>query len=294
VSDEDVDGERTKAAKPPAAAARKGRWRDERPGIWVGYGRLLKLFRERARLTQEQLADAIGYSTELVGAVERGRRPAKEQFTAGAERVLDAQGALAALQGEVDFAKLPPFFRDFGLIELDAVSRFSYDPLLVPGLLQTEAHARAVFEGHLPLLSEETVAEYLDARLNRQKLLTRTPLIDFSFVIGEAALRNPVGGGEVVREQYGQLLALGRLRNVSIQVMPTEYGVHPGLHGPMVLVETADQQRFGYFESQEIGRVVGEAQQVSTLGLRYGKLRSQALNEDESAVFIEQLAAGEG
>lgn len=291
--DEEKDEE--KAADPPAtsAATARGRSRDDRPAIWVGYGRLLKLFRERARFTQEQLADSIGYSTQLVGSVERGRRPAKLQFTTAAERALGAQGALEALQEQVDFAKLPPFFRDFGLIELDAVSRSSYDPLLVPGLLQTEAYARAVFEGHLPLLSEEALAEYLDARLNRQKLLTRTPLVDFSFVIGETALRNPVGGREVVREQYAQLLALGRLRNVSIQVMPTEYGFHPGLNGPMVLVETAEQHRFGYFESQGIGRVVGEPEQVSTLCLRYGKLRSQALNEGESAAFIEQLA-GEG
>ncbi len=75
----------------------------------------------------------MGYSCEQVASIEQGRRPAKAAFTDAAERVLNAGGALRALQEDVDLARLPLFFQDFAAIEAEAVSRFSYDPLLIPG-----------------------------------------------------------------------------------------------------------------------------------------------------------------
>lgn len=267
-----------------------GRNHDSRPGVWVAYGKLLKLARKKAGVTQEQLAEATGYSLEQTASIEQGRRPAKAAFTEAAERFLDAGGVLAAVQEEVDFAKLPAFFRDFALLELDAVSHYSYEPLLVPGLLQTAAYARALFEAYCPKMSEELVEQNVEARLGRQKLLTKTPGVEFSFVIGETALRNRIGGGDVMREQLRRLLDLRTTGNVVIQVMPNLSGYHTGLEGPFVLLETAEQhRRFGYIESQTLGFVISDATWVSTLGLRYGRLRSKALQIDESAAFIEQL-----
>lgn len=262
---------------------------EERPGIWTAYGKVLQRFRKRAGLTQEQLAERVGYSLEQTASVEQGRRPAKAAFTAAAERVLEAGGVLEDLQEEVDFAKLPAFFRDFVVIELEAVSRFDYDPLLIPGLLQTPDYARAMFQASIPALASETVEDQVDARVSRQKLLTKSPMVEFSFVIGEAALRNVLGSHQVMRAQCEHLLATGELRNVSIQVIPVAVGFHPGLNGPMVTVETGEHEHFAYFESQGIGHVVGAPAEVSMFALRYGKLRAQALNEKESAAFIRQL-----
>ncbi|MFE8947968.1 helix-turn-helix domain-containing protein [Streptomyces sp. NPDC007856] len=259
------------------------------PGVWAAYGVLLQHLRKRAGLSQQQLGDAIGYSLEQVASVEQGRRPAKAAFTAAADRVLEAGGVLLVLQDEVDRAKLPRFFRNFAVIEAEVVSRFSYDPLLVPGLLQTEAYARAVFAGHCPPLSEEIVDQHTEGRLSRQKLLTRVPLAELSFIISEEALRNPVGDGEVMREQWHRLLEVGALRNVEVQVMPAGPGFHSGLNGPFVMLETKEHRHLGYIESQEVGCVVQDPAEVSAFGLRYGKLRSQALNAVESARLIEQL-----
>ncbi|MGI5353151.1 helix-turn-helix domain-containing protein [Streptomyces sp. CA-250714] len=273
-----------------ADTAHQRKREDDRPGIWVGYGKLLRKFRLAAGYSQEALAPLLGYSAEQVASVEQGRRPAKAPFTEAAERVLDAGDVLSTLQEEVDFAKLPAFFRDFVLLEMEAVSRFDYDPLLIPGLLQTEGYARAVFEGHVPVLDEEAIEDSVDARLSRQKILTKNPPVDFSFLIGEAALRQELGGPETMREQCRHLLATGKLRNVAIQVVPTGGGFHTGLNGGFVLVETSEHQQYGYFESQGIGHVVSDAKHVSTFALRYGKLRSQALNIEDSAAFIRQLA----
>ncbi|MFE9825361.1 helix-turn-helix domain-containing protein [Streptomyces sp. NPDC005791] len=261
----------------------------ELPGVWVAYGTLLQHLRKRAGLNQQALGEAIGYSLEQVASVEQGRRAAKATFTVAAERALGADGVLDVLQTEVDRAKLPRFFRNFALIEAEVLSRFSYDPLLVPGLLQTEAYARAVFAGHCPPFSEEIVDQHTEARLGRQRLLTRDPLAELSFTVGEEALRNPVGGVEVMREQWQRLLDVGALRNVEVQVMPTGSGFHTGLDGPFVLVETSELRRLGYIEAQEIGCIVSDPADVSGFALRYGKLRSQALNAQESARLIERL-----
>ena len=261
----------------------------EVPGVWAAYGVVLQFLRKRAGLSQQQLAEAIGYSVEQVASVEQGRRPAKVAFTRAADRVLEAGGVLEALQDGVDRAKLPRFFRNFALIEAEVVSRFSYDPLLIPGLLQTEGYARAVFAGHCPPLSEEIIDQHTEARLSRQKLLTRVPLAELSFVISEEALRDPVGSQEVMREQWQRLLEVCAMRNVEVQVMPARRGFHPGKNGPFVVAETHEQNYLGYFESQGVGCVVSEPAEVSAFSLRYGKLRSQALNVEESARLIERM-----
>ncbi|MFE5401572.1 helix-turn-helix transcriptional regulator [Streptomyces sp. NPDC056580] len=259
------------------------------PGVWAAYGVLLQHLRKRAGLNQQQLGDAIGYSLEQVASVEQGRRPAKAAFTVAADRVLEARGVLEVLQDEVDRAKLPRFFRNFAVIEAEVVSRFEYEPLLIPGLLQTEAYARAVFAGHCPPLNEEIVDQHTDGRLSRQKLLARVPLAELSFIISEEALRNPVDDREVMRGQWQRLLDVGRLRNVEVQVMPARPGFHVGLNGPFVMLETRDHRRLGYIESQEASCLVSDSAEVSALGMRYGKLRTQALNGVESARLIERL-----
>jgi hypothetical protein len=184
---------------------------------------------------------------------------------------------------------LPRFFRNFALFEAEAVSRSDYEPLVVPGLLQTEEYARALFAGHCPPLGDEVIDQHTEARLGRQKLLTRAPLAELSFIIGEGALRNPVASTEVMRGQWRYLLEVRTSRNVEVQVMPAECGFHPGLNGPFVVLETREHQRLGYIESQEVGCVVHDPAVVSAFGLRYGKLRSQALNGVESARLIERL-----
>lgn len=269
---------------------KRGREDDERPAVWSAYGKLLRLFRDRARMSRQQLGDAIGYSVEQVASVEQGRRPAKAMFTEAADEAVNAMGALLVLQEDVDRAKLPAFFRNFALLESEAVSRFSYDPLLIPGLLQTEDYARAVFTGHCPPVGDDAVDQQVEARLSRQKLLDNVPMVELSFVIGESALTDPIGGRDVMGVQLHRLLMLGKQRNLEIQVMPSGQGFHPGLNGAFVVLETAEHRHAAYLESQGVGTVVSDPDTVSGLCLRYGKLRSQALNVEESARLIDRLA----
>ncbi|WP_328535478.1 helix-turn-helix domain-containing protein [Streptomyces sp. NBC_00344] len=263
----------------------------EPPGVWSAYGVLLQHLRKRAGLNQQQLGDAIGYSLEQVASVEQGRRPAKAAFTVSAERVLEAGGVLEALQDEVDRAKLPRFFRNFAQIEAEALSRFSYDPLLIPGLLQTEAYAQALLEAHFPPLDDETIEQRVAARLARQSLLApKSPPVVFVFVVEEDALRRVVGNAAVMREQMESLLTCSQRRNVELQIMPTSRGAHSGLNGPMVLLESMDRARQVYVEAQDVVTVRSAQNEVSEFWLRYGMLRTQALNTEESSRLIERMA----
>ncbi|MER7396024.1 helix-turn-helix transcriptional regulator [Streptomyces sp. NPDC000151] len=264
----------------------------ERPAIWVGYGKLLKLFRERACLTQQQLAEAVDYSHEHVASVEQGRRPAKAVFTEALEGVLDAGGTLWALQEQVELAKFPAFFQNFARLEAEAVSRFSYDPIVVPGLLQTEAYAQSLLYAQYPPLDDETVEQRASARLARQSLLTRKkPPLALSFIIEEAVLRRTVGGAAVMKAQLEKLLECGQLRNVDIQILLTSVTEHSGLNGgPMVLVETSDHRQAVYLESHGVSTTVFDRARVSELWMSYGMLRSQALDPEKSARLIERVA----
>lgn len=262
---------------------------DDRPAIWKAYGRILKLLREKAGLTQAQLAERVGYSVEQVSSIEQARRPAKLAFTQAAERVLGAGGVLIAMQEDVDLARLPVFFQDAAQIETDAISFFWHNGLVVPGLLQTEGYARALLAAHCPPLGGEELGHLLEARVERQALLTRQPPVQLAFVIGEPALRTPVGGVACLKAQLRHLLKQGELPNVDIQVMPMSYGAHIGLNGPMLLMETAAHRQFAYIESQGQGMLISDPGRVSVLALRYGKLRSQALNTVESAKLIAQI-----
>ncbi len=266
---------------------------DDPPGIWLGYGQLLRLHRRRAGMTQEQLAAAISYSTEQVASVEQGRRPAKLAFTRAVEHALEAGGTLLALQDQVDMARLPTFFHDFASLEADAISFCWYGGYVIPGLLQTEDYARALLNAHFPPLDERTVEERVAARMDRQALLSRTcPPLVATFLIEEVVLHRSVGGREVMKAQLHKLLEQAKRPNVQLQVMPTSFGAHSGLNGSMVLLETTDHRRIAYTESQDIGSLASEPDQVSDFWLRYGMLRSQALNLEESVCLIER-AAGE-
>ncbi|MFJ9916877.1 DUF5753 domain-containing protein [Actinacidiphila glaucinigra] len=198
---------------------------------------------------------------------------------------------LQALQDEVDRAKLPKFFRDFALLEAEAVSRFSYDPLLIPGLLQTEAYAHALLEAHFPPLNEETIEQRVAARLARQVLLTRkNPTVILVFIVEEGALQRVVSGTAVMREQLEHLLTCSRMRNIELQIMPTARGAHSGLNGPMVLLESTDRRQHIYVEAQDVVTVRSDRREVSEFWLRYGMLRTQALNTEESTRLIRRMA----
>ncbi|UTP34595.1 helix-turn-helix domain-containing protein [Streptomyces rapamycinicus] len=252
-------------------------------------GRQVKLFRERAGLTQAQLGEAIGYSEEQVSSVEQGRRVPQPEFLDAADEALEAFGVLRAAKEEVANVQLPAFFRGAARLEAQATEFHAYDSQVVNGLLQTQEYARVIYRMRRPVLDEKTVEQRVSARLARQELFAHRPAPAMSFVTEETVLRRPLGGEEVLRGELEHLLSIGQMRNVELQVMPTNRRDHAGLGGPFALLERKGRQLVAYSEVQGRGTLVTDRKAVRELEQRYGIIRAQALTPQESLDFIEKL-----
>ncbi|MFF0016212.1 helix-turn-helix domain-containing protein [Streptomyces sp. NPDC005374] len=258
-------------------------------GMLCVFGRQLKLFRELAGMDRARLGSLTGYSASTIASFEQARRIPPPKFIDQADEVLDAGGVLSASKEEVARAQYPAFFRDAAKLEAEAVVLHVYATQAVPGLLQTEEYARAVFAMWRPQLDEEVIEQRLAARLARQGIFDRRPAPHLSFVIEEAVLLRPLGGAAVWRGQLEQILLINERRNVEIQVMPLSRQDHAGLAGPFTLMEMKDGHRIAYAEVQGDSRVHTERQRVRELERTYGTLRAQAHTPAESCALIEKL-----
>ncbi|SCK44127.1 Helix-turn-helix domain-containing protein [Streptomyces sp. WMMB 714] len=254
------------------------------------FGAVLKAFRRRARLTQDELATRVRYSAQTIASVEQGRRLPPGDFVERAEELLDAFGALrAAAQHAVRRPGLASWFREWARLEEDAVSLCTYECRVIPGLLQTEAYARAVTLSVPPPPSAEEVRQRVAARLERQRLLRRDRPIAFSFIVEQALIERGTGGAEATEALIDNLLEVAGLWNVELQLMPLRQPWHAGHDGPMQLLETADNQWLGYTEGQETGQLIPSAKDVSVLFQRYARMRSQALTPEDSASLLRRM-----
>ncbi|MFD3658653.1 Scr1 family TA system antitoxin-like transcriptional regulator [Streptomyces sp. NPDC058620] len=252
----------------------------------------------RARLkqkwTQEQLGKEIGFSAAAVSAMETNAQPASDDMLVQLERVLgDGMGVFEQARRYVRMEKYPEQFKNYALLEQDAVGLMLYATLVVHGLFQTEAYARALIGGGYPPLSDQRVEELVEARLARKALFEREPVALIELIVEEAVLTRDIGSKEVMRDQMRYLAACARRRNVTLQVLPLDCGLsgeHAGDRGDMNLVETPDHERLLFLEVQDEGLLISDPAAVSTRAQRYAKIRAQALGPRESLGLIERLA----
>ncbi|MCM1974001.1 helix-turn-helix transcriptional regulator [Streptomyces sp. G1] len=255
------------------------------------FGAVVQALREHAGLSRNDLAAVVKYSKHTVESVELGRRMPDKAFVERAETALGNTGALrkAARHLSRGEAGLAAWLRRWARLEREAVNLCTYECRLVPGLLQSEAYARAVFEGTIPLRTDEELEEQLTARMERQKMMRERPTVPFSFIIEEHVFRRRFGDADVMRELIDHVLERSAPRNVTLQVVPLHAGLHACLDGPLQLLETAEGRKLGYSEGQKNGRLISDPKEVSVLCQRYDTLRSQALNPMESRALLERL-----
>ncbi|GHD87893.1 helix-turn-helix domain-containing protein [Streptomyces naganishii] len=255
------------------------------------FGAFVQALREHAGLSRADLGERVRYSKHTVESVELGRRMPDEAFVERAEEALGNTGALrkAARHLTRGEAGLAAWFRRWARLEREAVSLCTYECRLVPWLLQSEAYARAVFEGTIPLRTDEELEQQLAARMERQAMMRERPKVPFSFIVEEHVFRRRFGDAGAMRELFDHVLECSAPRNVTLQVVPLEAGLHPCLDGPMRILETPAGQRLGYSEGQKNGRLISDPKEVSALCRRYETLRSQALSPNESRALLERL-----
>ncbi|MFI9210873.1 helix-turn-helix domain-containing protein [Streptomyces sp. NPDC053253] len=252
-------------------------------------GRQLRLRREAVGMRAADFGIAVGYGEDLVYKIEGGKRIPRPEYLDKADEVLDAGGLIAAMKDDVAKVRYPKKVRALAKLEAQAVEIGVYECNIIAGLLQTPEHARAVIEAAQPPYSPDDVERMVAARLARQSVFERDPVPSIHFVLEEAPLRRRVGGTMVWRRQLEHLLEVGRLRSVTLQVMPTNTEAHPGLDGRIELLKFPDGTAVGRSDGAFSGRPITEPKQLRILELRYGTIRAQAFSPRESRAFIEQL-----
>ncbi|KQW03257.1 helix-turn-helix transcriptional regulator [Streptomyces sp. Root369] len=254
------------------------------------FGAVVQALREHAGLSREEFADLVRFSKHTVASVELGRRMPDRDFVERGEAATGNTGALRKAAPHLTRqAGLASWFRQWARLEAQAVTLWTYDCRVIPGLLQTEAYARAVTESVPPVKDEEQVTKQVAARLERQQLFDRRPPIAFSFIIEQALIERGTGGPDVMREQLDSLLERSSQFNVELQIMPRYQPEHAGFDGPLRLLESQDNKWFGYAEGQRGGMLITDPKEVSIMLQRYAKLRSQAFTSEDSRSLLKQL-----
>ncbi|MFF4502625.1 helix-turn-helix domain-containing protein [Streptomyces sp. NPDC001401] len=261
---------------------------DEIEPLVQAVGRLLKVCREAAGMRAADFGDVMGYGEDMIRKMERGQRIPRPEFLDRADDVLRAQGHLKAFKPDMEHARYPKKVRKLKEMEDRAVEVLLYSNHNIHGLLQTPEYARALFETHQPALSRDVVERETAARMSRKAIFERDPAPTLGFVQEQVTLERPIGGKMVLRRQLEHLLEVAQLRNVTLQVMPTDREDHAGMLGLIEVLKFADGTAIGRSDGAFNGRPVSSLRDLRILELRYGMIRAQALTPRESQAFIEQ------
>ena len=250
--------------------------------------------------TQADVAAKTSYSESLIAQVETCRKAATPELARALDRVFatpgfaedggDAPGTAGTFGRLVVRLRNLPFpaaFRSFAPHEMEATALYTFEHSFIPGLLQTEAYARAVLEEY-PDATEELVSERLAGRLARQVILDRDdpPPPVVCALIDQSALNREIGGPGVMRDQLAHLAVMSHRPNVTIQIIPNT-GAHPGLLGAFTVAELGGSPGIVNLEDIADGRVTEDAVTVSMVALRFHSLRGDALSKGASRDLIE-------
>jgi transcriptional regulator with XRE-family HTH domain len=262
----------------------------------------LRRARLDARLTQEQVATAMDWSLSKLIRIENGTvgistndlkailahyKITDEKRTA--EFLALSRGAKERSwwSGYRDVASP----RMLQMIEYEAASIITrnFQPLVVPGLLQTEEYARTIYQQLNPRESSNRIESLVEVRMRRQELLSRPDAPLLFFILDEAVVRRPVGGKATMRRQVDQMIELAAMPNVTIEVVPFAAGLHPGIQGSFLLFEfpdTADDDAL-YLEGPT-GDVItrDNPEEIVTFRERFEQLRQMSLGPEGSVSFL--------
>ncbi|GAA3155826.1 helix-turn-helix transcriptional regulator [Planomonospora alba] len=267
----------------------------------------LNRLRESSGLSRLEVAERIGSTDTTIWRYETGLSRPKPSDVAALTEVYGVTGQERA--SLIEMAKearkrgwwhrhrqaLKPGFDSYIGLEAEASVVRCYEPLVVPGLMQTQPYARAVIEATSVTHTPSEVDEKVAVRISRQRLLHGTgggDPIHLVAVLDEAVLRRQVGGREVMREQLEHLVGLAALPNVEIRVIPFSAGAHAAVDGKFCLLgfPEPDAADLVYLEQAASGLVLEDPEEVRRYTLMFGSLTALAFGTEASAALVAQVA----
>ena len=237
---------------------------------WLAYD--LRFYREKHGLSLSQVGQHIKAARSTVSNFEAGRRRIDEGRARVLDQLWDTGGHFRRLIMYAEAGHDPDWFRQHVQYEVKASEMSIFEPLAVPGLLQTEQYARATLSTGLVSDIETTLQE----RMIRQEILRRQSPPRLWVLITECALQMPVGGHEVMRGQLERLLEAADEPNIVLRVVPMGAGAQPGMDGCFKLMNVEGSE-VGYVEAPEGGRLVRGGRDVERFALRYKIIGAAAL-----------------
>jgi len=258
--------------------------------------------REASGLTREEAARQLEWSTSTIFRIETGRsRPQP-----GNVRVLlelygvsgPERDGLIRLARE---ARQPGWWHSFRDIlpnpyevyiglEAGAASIRNFEPVVVPGLLQTEEYARQTLRNGPGELDRDDVERLLQVRMERQRVLGREDRPRLWAVLDEAVIRRVVGGPEVMRDQLRHLIECTEQGKTTLQVVPYRAGAHAGTTGPFVILEFPEpaDPEVVYVETLAGDIYLEAPTDVDRYTLAFARLLAAAMHPDDSLRLVQQ------
>jgi transcriptional regulator with XRE-family HTH domain len=247
----------------------------------------LRRARSAAGMSQEDLGKVINYSSSLVSAVENGQRMPTREYVVSVDRALKTTGLFERLLGSLAVLdQAPLWFRDWLIIEREATLLRWFEPLIVPGLLQTEAYAQAIMAG-AGLLDAEEAAARVSARIERQSVLTKPQPPALIAILDEGILHRPVGPPDVMAGQCEHLLSCADQAHIRIHVVPSAAGAHAGLAGAFIIAKGRDFEAV-YIDNPWQAQILDRGEAIDSLAARWEAVRGEALPRKLSADLIKE------
>jgi transcriptional regulator with XRE-family HTH domain len=253
------------------------------------FGKALRALRERAGLSQKELAAVVFCSASLISAIENGTKPAKLDLIERADSALNAGGALVLVWPITTEGTYPYWLARIAELEREALKIHEWEMRVIPGLLQTASYARAIMRAARRGDDDESIERDVTTRMERQQVfaLENPPLAWFT--LDESILHRPFGGPHTMREQLEKLEKLPQSANIIIQVMPLGTITHPGMEGPLRILEFLESPSIWYTESWESGRMVETRTGVAAAMTCYDLIRASALSPEDSIKLISSI-----
>lgn len=255
-------------------------------------------------LTGDEVAARLKWSASKVSRIETGRSAVSAgdlrmlldlyEATGSARERLTELGRTATQRGWWDaFGDiLGSGYSTFLALEDDAESERFYAQMIVPGILQTERYAGEIMREGLLTAPPAEVARRVQARMTRQRLLTRSDPLNLSVILDESALRRRVGGDDVMAGQLAHLIEMAGLPNVTLRVLPFAAGAHIAMDGSFVVLRFPGPvpSYLVYLEHMTGALVIENEGEAYHYALSFDRLRGGALEPEDSISFIAQIA----
>ncbi|MFJ2398327.1 helix-turn-helix domain-containing protein [Streptomyces sp. NPDC087843] len=262
-------------------------------------GAELRRLREASGLKSAEVAKRLMVSQPKISHLENGNRAISPRdvrdlcalYGVSDPQVIDSLMQMAKESGEHgwwhSYGDVPQSVY-IGL-ETDAASLHAYEPMVIPGLLQTPAYAQAVIVETIPRITAEQAAARLKVRLRRQhRIYDLARPLRLWVVLDESALRRVVGSPDIMREQLEHLNALCAEPHITVQVLPYDAGAHPGLSGQFSILTFAASSDAGvvYMDGSAGDHYLEKQSDVQHYSVMHDHLRARALSPDSTRDFI--------